>query len=558
MFHRRRWIAYGALCCLGAAPVATLQLVDVTRAVKLDFTHANSPTASKYLPETMGGGVALLDYDNDGRLDVFFVNGAKIRDPMPPGAVPDKSDPRFWNRLYHQNPDGTFTDVTEKAGLSGLAQNRYGMGVAVGDFDNDGFEDIYVTGFGGNTLYHNNGNGTFSDVTAQAGVAASGWSTSAGFFDFDNDGKLDLFVARYVEWSFDDKHVCGESKPGGRAYCHPDNYSGISNVLYRNNGDGTFTDVSKKAGIANPAGKSLGVAFGDFDDDGWPDVYVANDSVQCFLYRNNHDGTFTDVALTAGVGFNEDGKTFAGMGVDFADYDNDGRADIAVTDLSDQRYMLYRNNRDGTFTDVTNESGLGGATLAYSGWSMKFVDFDNDGWKDLFIAQGHVMDNIEVTSPNLRYLQPPLLLRNVRGRFSVIDAGAALKMPWAGRGAAFGDLDNDGDIDVIVTNIGQKAYVLRNDGGNRNGWIGIRARGRKSNRDGIGCRIKVVTASGLVQHYTVNTAVGYLSASDRRVLVGLGADKAAQLVEIRWPAGGTQRFENVAAGKVIEAVEPVP
>jgi hypothetical protein len=558
MFHSRRWIAYGALCCLGAAPVATLQLVDVTRAVKLDFTQANSPTASKYLPETMGGGVALLDYDNDGRLDVFFVNGAKIRDPMPPGAVPDKSDPRFWNRLYHQNPDGTFTDVTEKAGLSGLAQNRYGMGVAVGDFDNDGFEDIYVTGFGGNTLYHNNGNGTFSDVTAQAGVAASGWSTSAGFFDFDNDGKLDLFVARYVEWGFDDKHVCGESKPGGRAYCHPDNYSGISNVLYRNNGDGTFTDVSKKAGIANPAGKSLGVAFGDFDDDGWPDVYVANDSVQCFLYRNNHDGTFTDVALTAGVGFNEDGKTFAGMGVDFADYDNDGRADIAVTDLSDQRYMLYRNNRDGTFTDVTNESGLGGATLAYSGWSMKFVDFDNDGWKDLFIAQGHVMDNIEVTSPNLRYLQPPLLLRNVRGRFSVIDAGAALKMPWAGRGAAFGDLDNDGDIDVIVTNIGQKAYVLRNDGGNRNGWIGIRARGRKSNRDGIGCRIKVVTASGLVQHYTVNTAVGYLSASDRRVLVGLGADKAAQLVEIRWPAGGTQRFENVAAGKVIEAVEPVP
>ncbi len=558
MFHSRRWIAYGALCCLGAAPVATLQLVDVTRAVKLDFTQANSPTASKYLPETMGGGVALLDYDNDGRLDVFFVNGAKIRDPMPPGAVPDKSDPRFWNRLYHQNPDGTFTDVTEKAGLSGLAQNRYGMGVAVGDFDNDGFEDIYVTGFGGNTLYHNNGNGTFSDVTAQAGVAASGWSTSAGFFDFDNDGKLDLFVARYVEWGFDDKHVCGESKPGGRAYCHPDNYSGISNVLYRNNGDGTFTDVSKKAGIANPAGKSLGVAFGDFDDDGWPDVYVANDSVQCFLYRNNHDGTFTDVALTAGVGFNEDGKTFAGMGVDFADYDNDGRADIAVTDLSDQRYMLYRNNRDGTFTDVTNESGLGGATLAYSGWSMKFVDFDNDGWKDLFIAQGHVMDNIEVTSPNLRYLQPPLLLRNVRGRFSVIDAGAALKMPWAGRGAAFGDIDNDGDIDVIVTNIGQKAYVLRNDGGNSNGWIGIRARGRKSNRDGIGCRIKVVTASGLVQHYTVNTAVGYLSASDRRVLVGLGADKAAQLVEIRWPAGGTQRFENVAAGKTIEAVEPIP
>lgn len=522
------------------------------------FTQANSPTSRKYLPETMGGGVALLDYDNDGRLDIFFVNGAKIEDPMPPGRAPDKSEPKYWNRLYHQNADGTFTDMTERAGLTGMPQNRYGMGVAVGDFDNDGWEDLYVTGYGGNTLYHNNHDGTFTDVTARAGVMTGGWSTSAGFFDYDNDGQLDLFVTRYLEWSFSDDRYCGERKPGGRAYCHPDNYPGIANVLYRNNGDGTFTDVSKKAGIANPAGKSLGVAFADFDGDGWTDVYVANDSVQCFLYRNNGDGTFTDVALTAGVGFNEDGKTFAGMGVDFADYDNDGRPDITVTDLSDQRYLLYHNNGDGTFSDVTNPSGVGRASLKYSGWSARLVDIDNDGWKDLFVAQGHVMDNIEVTSPNLSYRQPPLLLRNSQGRFAVMDAGPALKAAWAGRGAAFGDLDNDGDIDIVVTNIGEKAYILRNAGGNQNGWIGIRARGRRSNADGIGCQVKVVAPSGATQYYAISTAAGYLSASDKRVIVGLGNERSAKSIEIRWPSGVVQKMENVPAGKWIDAVEPLP
>jgi hypothetical protein len=530
--------------------LAALQLVPV----ELDFTQANSPTGRKYLPETMGGGVAVFDYDNDGRLDLFFVNGAKLDDPMPKGAGPDKSDRKYWNRLYHQNADGSFTDATEKAGLTGMPQNRYGMGVAIGDFDNDGFEDLYVTGYGANTLYRNNGDGTFTDVTAKAGVATGGWSTSAGFFDFDNDGKLDLFVARYLEWNFDEDRYCGEKKPGGRAYCHPDNYHGIANVLYRNNGDGTFTDVSQKAGIANPEGKSLGVAFADFDGDGWMDIYVANDSVRCFLYRNNHDGTFTDVGLTAGVSFNEDGKTFAGMGVDFADYDNDGRPDITVTDLSDQRYLLYRNNGDGTFTDVTNPSGVGRATLKYSGWSTRLLDLDNDGWKDLFVAQGHVMDNIEVTSPNLKYLQPPLLLHNERGRFSLMDAG--LKTPWASRGAAFGDLDNDGAVDIVVTNIGQKAYILRNRGGNQNGWIGIRARGTRSNRDAIGCQLKVVSASGLAQFFTISTAAGYLSASDKRLVIGLGSEKTAKSVEFHWPSGATQRLENVPAGKWVDVIEP--
>jgi hypothetical protein len=535
-----------------ALSAAGLQLLQMD----IDFTHANSPTSRKYLPETMGGGVALLDYDNDGRLDIFFVNGAKIEDPMGPGRVPDKSDRKYWNRLFQQKADGSFADVTEKAGLSGASQNRYGMGVAAGDFDNDGFADLYVTGYGGNTLYRNNGDGTFSDVTARAGVAAAGWSTSAGFFDYDNDGKLDLFVTRYLEWSFDEERFCGERKPGGRAYCHPDNFPGIGNILFHNEGNGTFTDVSRRAGIANPAGKGLGVAFADFDGDGWTDIYVANDSVQCFLYRNNHDGTFTDVSLTAGVGFNEDGKTFAGMGVDFADYDNDGLPDITVTDLSDQRYLLYRNNGDGTFADVTTPSGVGRATLKYSGWSTRLVDLDNDGWKDLFVAQGHVMDNIEVTSPNLSYLQPPLVLRNQKGRFMEVDAGPSMKSRWAGRGAAFGDIDNDGDVDIVVANIGQKAYILRNTAGNQNGWVGIRTRGKKSNRDGIGCRVKVVSASGLTQHYVVSTAVGYLSASDKRIVAGLGADRQAKSIEIRWPAGAVQHFENVPAGKWIDAVEP--
>lgn len=524
--------------------------------VDLDFVHANSATSRKYLLETMGGGVALLDFDNDGRLDIFFVNGAKIDDPMPPDRGPDKSDPRYWNRLYRQNTDGSFSDVTEKAGLTGKTQNRYGMGAAVADYDNDGFSDLYVTGYGANTLYRNNGDGTFSDVTGRANVAAGGWSASAGFFDYDNDGRLDLFVTRYLEWRFEDR-FCGEKKPGGRSYCHPDNFSTATNLLYRNEGGGVFKDVSREAGIDNPAGKGLGVAFADFDGDGWTDIYVANDSVQCFLYRNNQRGGFTEIALTAGVGFNEDGKTFAGMGVDFADYDNDGLPDITVTDLSDQRYLLYRNNGDGAFTDMTNPSGVGRATLAYSGWSTRFVDLDNDGWKDLFVAQGHVMDNIEVTAPNLKYLQPPLLLRNLRGRFSQADGGPAFQSRWAGRGAAFGDIDNDGDVDIVVANVGQKAYILRNTAGNQNGWIGIRTRGRKSNRDGVGCRVKVVSASG-TQYYGVSTAVGYLSASDKRLIVGVGADRVVKTVEIRWPSGAVQQFENVAAGKWIDAVEPLP
>jgi enediyne biosynthesis protein E4 len=557
-FHRSGQLVFcGLLTFLTAAtPASDVQFNDITQAAGIDFKNENSATTNKYLVETMGGGVALLDYDNDGRLDVFFVNGARIDDPMPDGKVPDKSDRKFWNRLYHQNADGTFTDVTEKAGLTGMPQNYYGMGVAVGDYDNDGFEDIYVTNYGGNTLYHNNGDGTFTDVTKKAGVAAGGWSASAGFFDYDNDGKLDIFVTRYVDWTFKTNRYCGEHRPGYRAYCHPDNYDGVTNILYHNNGDGTFTDVSVKAGVANPAGKGLGVSFADYDGDGFTDIFVANDSVQCFLYHNNGNGTFSEVGLLAGVGYNEDGKAFAGMGADFTDFDNDGNPDVVVTDLSNERYMLFRNYGDSSFRDVTNSSGIGGATLAFSGWSTHLFDYDNDGWKDLFVAQGHVMDTIERTSPNLKYMQPPLLLRNEAGHFKRVVLGSAFQMDWAGRGAAFGDIDNDGDIDVVLSNVGQKAVVLRNDGGNRNHWLGIETIGKKSNRDGIGSRVKVVSASGQTQYFTVNTAVGYLSASDKRLIVGLGGDLIAKLVEIRWPSGILQKFENVKSGQVLKATEP--
>jgi hypothetical protein len=536
------------------ATTSEIRFSDRTTASRLRFKHENSTTSTKFLLETMGGGVVLFDYNDDGRLDVFFTNGAKLTDDMVEGNPLSKADSGFWNRLFRQEANGTFTDVTEATGLTGAAQGGYTMGAAAGDFDGDGDDDLYVTAYGGNTLYRNEG-GKFVDVTAETGVRGSGWSTSAGWFDYDRDGDLDLFVARYLRWSLSDKRYCGDRKPGHRAYCHPDNFQGIGNLLYRNDGDGSFTDVSDEAGIANPAGKALGVAFADYDNDGWVDVYVANDSVQSFLYRNKGDGTFSEESLLAGAGFNDNGNTFAGMGVDFADFDNDGKPDVFITDLSNEMYVLYRNAGDGTFLYSTSTSGVGQATMHYSGWGVKFVDLDLDGWKDLFIAQGHVLDTIELTNPHLRYLQTPLVLRNTKKRFvdASARAGAAFAKAWAGRGAAFGDIDNDGDVDVIVANCGQEAYYLRNEANGSN-WLGLRLIGRKSNRSAIGARVQVVSSSGQAQWATVTSAGSYLSSHDRRLLFGFGREKPAG-GEIRWPSGKVQKLTDLATGRYHEITE---
>jgi hypothetical protein len=521
----------------------------------IGFRHAASKTSQKYLPESMGAGVAMLDYNQDGRLDLFFANGARILDPMPPGAQPDKSDARFWNRLYRNNGDGTFTDVTERAGLRGQG---YDTGVAVGDFDNDGFPDLYVTGLGGNTLYHNNGDGTFSDLTAKAGVAGAGWCVAACFVDYDLDGRLDLIVTRYVDWDFDKNIYCGERRPGYRSYCHPNEFPPLTHLVFHNNGDGTFTDVSKKSGLGAVPSKGLGIAINDFDRDGWPDIAIANDSFPEQLFRNNRDGTFTNVATEFDMAYDEDGKTFAGMGIDFADYDNDGFPDVLIDALSGQRYALFRNRGGRSFEYVSGPAGVAGITEKHSGWGAKFFDYDNDGWKDLLVVQGHVMDNIELTQPAFRYREPLLLLRNRKGKFEDVSkqSGRVFQTALAARGAAFGDLNNDGFVDVAINCNDGPALVLMNQGGNGNHWLLVNTVGTRSNRDGIGARIRLVLDEGVEQHGFVSTAGSYASASDKRVHFGLGAYTVARLLEIAWPGGTVQRVENVKADQVITMKEP--
>jgi hypothetical protein len=535
-----------------------VKFVDVTADLGIHFKHQASPTSQKYLIETMGSGVALFDCDNDGRLDIFFVNGARINDPMPDGAIPAKDGPGYFNRLYHQQLNGKFEDITEQSGLAGVG---YGMGVAIGDYDNDGNEDVYVTGYPHNKLYHNNGNCTFTDVTESAGVAGSGWSTSAAFVDLDNDGLLDLAVARYLDWSFDKNVYCGQHQPGHRAYCHPDIFGSVSLLVYHNDGAGHFSEVSKHIGMGKPGAKALGIAIADFDGDGKVDLAVANDSVQQWLYHNKGNGVFEESALLAGSAVDENGKTFAGMGIDFADYDNDGWPDIVITDLSEQRYALYHNSHDGTFTYETQASGLGAISRPFSGWGVKFLDYDNDGWKDLLVAQGHVLDTIQLTFPHLRYRQPPLLLRNDGKRFVDVSAqsGAVFSQAWTARGLAVGDIDNDGDLDVVITTNNGPAYVLRNEPGNATNWILVRLIGHKSNRDGIGAMIKLVTNSGKEQYVTVSTAGSYLSASDRRAHFGLGTENIVKYLEVRWPSGVVQRVQGVKANQILtieESLDP--
>jgi hypothetical protein len=536
-----------------SAPTAEpARFVDVTSTAGIDFQYQASHTSKKYLLETMGAGVALFDYDSDGRLDVFVVNGAPLSDPTPKGTIPQKSGPKYWNRLYHQKKDGTFEDVTAKAGLQGAG---YGMGVAVGDYDNDGYEDLYVTAYGGNKLYHNNGDGTFTDVTEKAGVGGGGWSTSAAWVDLDGDGRLDLVVLRYVDWDFDDVW-CGERKPGYRAYCQPDVFPAISPLVYHNEGNGHFKEVSKSTGISKP-GKGLGIALGDYDRDGRIDVFVANDSMLEFLYRNKGGGAFEEVGLLSETAVDGDGRTYAGMGVDFADYNNDGFPDILVTDLANQRYALYRNNGDGTFTYASLSSGVGQITMLHSGWGVRFVDYDNDGWKDILIAQGHDLDTVELSFPTLHYREPMLLLRNTGGEFEDVSeqAGPAFRHPWVGRGLATGDIDNDGRTDAVVTTNDGPVHLLLNKTPTANHWLTLELVGHKSNRDAIGAEVKL-TASNRSQFATVSTASSYLSSGEKRIHFGLGREERIQTIEIHWPSGIVQKLVDVRGDQILRVDEP--
>jgi len=411
----------------------------------------------------MGGGVALLDYNNDGLLDVFLVNGGKL-DTSPGNFA--RRDPAYWNRLYRQNRDGTFTDVTREAGLSAIG-NSYGMGVAVGDYNNDGFADIYVTNYGDNVLYRNNGDGTFTDITGEAGVRGGGWSVSAGFVDYDNDGKLDLFVSRYLRYDLNHNILCGTPI---HTYCRPDRYEGATNLLFHNEGNGRFRDVSAASGIAGMKGKGMGVAFNDYDGDGFPDIFVSNDLAEQFLFHNRRDGTFEECALAAGVALSDDGKPYSGMGVAFADYDNDGWPDILVTNLALEKWALYRNEGGQSFSYASLATGLAALTAAGSGWGVGLHDFDNDGWKDIFAAQGHVLDNVERVNSSLRYLESPGLYRNANGKFEKADLAEMPKI--AGRGAAFGDLNNDGSLDAVVTALGGRPVVVRGHSSGNHWQIG--------------------------------------------------------------------------------------
>jgi enediyne biosynthesis protein E4 len=527
-----------------------LTFADISAQSGINFRHAASKTSFKYLLETMGGGVAIFDYNNDGRMDLFFTNGAALKDAMSKDELPDKSQPRYWNRLYQQKPDGTFTDVTERAGLKGAG---YSMGVAAADFDNDGYVDLFVSGYKADYLYRNNGDGSFSDVTSKLPKIPKGWSTSAGWFDYDRDGRLDLFIAHYMEWDFESGSMfCGGPVAGLRAYCHPDNFKGATNVLLHQRADGSFEDVSRSSGIADAPGKGLGVAFADFDNDGWTDVFVANDSVRQSLYRNKGDGKFEDIAVMSGAAYDEDGKTFAGMGVDCGDYDNDGYMDVFITTLSNEKYALYRNNGDLSFTYATNTSAVGQITLLNSGWGTRFVDVDNDGLRDLFVAQSHVLDTIEKTTSYLKYKQSPLLMRNTGKGFVNISAtaGAAFNTGVAGRGMALGDLNNDGQVDAVVAVLDDAPVILRNQG-TTNHWLGIELSGRA-----IGARVTVTSLSGQKQIYDVSTAGSYLSSNDPRIVVGLGAVRGVRSIEVKWPSGKVQTLASPTIDKYIRIDEP--
>lgn len=544
---------YQSRTSLAPSPLAgSVRLENIAASAGVGFVLHNSATPFKYQIEPMVAGVAIFDYNNDGYEDIYFVNGAGIPELM-------KTGPEYYNRLYQNNGNGTFTDVTARAGVKG---EGYSMGVAVGDYDNDGWEDLYVVGVNRNQLFHNSGDGTFTDVTEAAGLKGldpqrgKTWSICAGWFDYDNDGWLDLFVVNYCVWGLDKDPFCGSEFTGVRAYCHPSKFDPLPDALYHNNRDGTFTEVSAAAGIRQHLGKGMGVAFADYDADGYLDVFVANDTTRNFLFHNNGDGTFSERGLQAGVAYNGDGSALSYMGADFRDVDNDGRPDIFVTAISNETFSYFHNEGGGIFDDFTHPSGLGRLSIFSSGWSNGIFDLNNDGRKDLFSVNSHVNDNIGFEM-NVPFQQRNSIFANAGDRFVDVSASAGedFQVAAAHRGCAFGDLDNDGRIDVVVSRFDGPAEVFRNVSPGGNHWLLVKTVGTRSNRDGIGAQIRLESASG-VQYNHVTTSVGYASSSSRRVHFGLGQDTLVTRLEIRWPSGVRQELRNVPAEQILTVREP--
>ncbi|HEX7958688.1 MAG TPA: CRTAC1 family protein [Terriglobales bacterium] len=530
------------------ASKSPVTFLDVASASGIRFKHDNAASPEKYLIETMGAGCGWIDYDQNGLLDLYLVNSAATAAYKPPSPLR--------GALYRNNGDGTFTDVTLKAGVG--AEGLFGMGIAVGDYDNDGFPDLFICGYGRSILYHNNGDGTFTDVTARAGVQnRDRWASSAAWFDYDNDGRLDLIIANYVDWSPERNFYCGDRGPGLRSYCHPDVYHGQPPTLYHNNGDGTFTDVSKTSGVGLKPGNGLGVVTFDFDNDGWQDIFIANDMMPNFLFRNKRNGTFEEIGYVAGVAVSGDGQAEAGMGVDAADLAGSGRMDLVITHLDTQLARLYSNLDYKSFDDATFRSKLGYATYHVSGFGTRFFDYDNDGARDIFMANGHVLDNIERYHADTYYAEPKLMFRNTgRGILENVShqLGADFELPRVSRGAAVADFDNDGDLDILVSNNGQAPQLLRNDGGNANHWLEILLIGTRSNRDAVGARVKL-TAGDLVHFEQRKGGMSYQSAQDPRLHFGLGSRTQIDSLEITWPSGTVTKLEKLAVDQIIAVQE---
>ena len=537
----------------GAALPSVIKFEDIAQKAGVHFVTENCPTPEKHQPEAMPAGIALFDYDGDGLLDIYLVNGAAM-----PSMV--KTDPKYYNRLFHNNGDGTFTDVSERAGVTGAG---YGMGAAVGDYDNDGWPDLFVANVNGNQLFHNNGDGTFTDVTAKAGLSGGiykgrkMWSIAAGWFDYNNDGLLDLFVANYCQWDPRYEPVC--MGLDGRGYCHPNSFAPLPNTLYRNNGDGTFTDVSAETGISSVLGKGMGVVFADYDGDGFLDVFVANDNSPNLLFHNLGGKRFEEVGFQAGVAFNDEGTALASMGADFRDLNNDGLPDLWHTAIENETFPLFMNKGKGQFRNASQESRLANLTRPMSGWSNGIVDLDNDGWKDLVVARSNVLDNIEQISHHFRYAEPNSVFRNLgNGKFEDVSAsaGADFTRPRPHRGLAYGDLNNDGRMDLVVTALGAPVSVFRNTTETRNHWVLLKLTGTKSNRMGIGAQIRIITDDGRMLYNEATTSTGYAASSDPRVHFGLGSSRVMKEIEIRWPSGTRQLLHNEAADRVLEVTEP--